>query len=121
MVLGVLACVAEGVDCTNSEWYGWDGARRGGGVAEAKMVSRSESPRVGTAAIDGDGETDVSGGPRMFEVRCVAVASGVVNAWARIGRCDWDWDSPFVGTPPNFAKSLSSSETLRADAVVMVD
>lgn len=79
-----------------------EAARGGGGVADAKMVSRRARPRVGAnAAEDNDGGTDmVRGGPEILASRLAAVVSD-----PPVPTEGWAWDGV-----ASFARSLSSPD-----------
>lgn len=72
-------------------------AERGGGVADAKMVSRSARPRVGAAEDEGGGTDMVRGGAEMLARRLAAVVS---EPPVPVVGCAWEGDA-------NLAKSLS--------------
>lgn len=96
-----------------------DGARGGGGVADAKMVSRRARPRVGAdAAEDDGGGTDmVRGGLEILASKLAAVVSdppvppegcgldGVVSLARSLSRPD----KPLRGVEMDWAGQSSSS------------
>ena len=111
------------------DWEGWlveiparDAARGGGGVADAKMVSRRARPRVGgdMAEEDGGGTDMVRGGPEMLASRLAAVVSDPPVppegcAWdgvASLARSLSSPDEPLRGTEVEGAgRSLSSPDS----------
>lgn len=96
-----------------------DAARGGGGVADAKMVSRRARPRVGgdTAEDDGGGTDMVRGRPEMLASKLAAVVSDPPVppegcAWdgvASLARSLSSPDGPLVGAELEEAGRSSSS------------